>query len=89
MTKGKGTKKGGAKQDNLNEIDNEPISTSPTHEELVEEASFQEFPTEPTQSDILAAINSPSKKVDTRLADISKSIGTLAETVKATQEKGA
>jgi hypothetical protein len=85
MTKGKGTKKGGAKQDNLNEIDNEPISTSPTHEELAEESSFQEFPTEPTQIDILAAINSLSKKVDTRLADISKSIGSLAETVKATQ----
>lgn len=87
MTKGKGTKKGGAKQDNWNEIDNEPISTSPTHEELAEEASFQEFPTDPTQSDILAAINALSKKVDTRLADISKSIGTLAETVKATKRR--
>jgi septal ring factor EnvC (AmiA/AmiB activator) len=51
------------------------------------EASFQEIPTEPTQSDILAAINSLSKKVDTRLADISNSIGTLAETVKATQRR--
>ena len=85
MTKGKGTKNGGAKQDNLNEIDNEPISTSLTHKELAEEASFQEFPTDPTQSDILAALNSLTKKVDTRLADISKSIGTLDETVKATK----
>ena len=66
MTKGKGTRKGSAKQENLNEIDNEPISMSPTHEELAEEASFQEAPTEPTQSDILAAINSLSKKVDAR-----------------------
>ena len=72
MTKGKGTRKGSAKQDHLNEIDNEPISTSPTHKELAEEASFQEAPTAPTQSDILAAINSLSKKVDTRLADISQ-----------------
>ncbi|CAB1320777.1 unnamed protein product [Coregonus sp. 'balchen'] len=85
MTKGKGTKRRGAKQDNLKETDNEPISTSPTHEELAEDASSQELPTEPTPSDLLAAINSLSKKLDTRLADISKSIGTLTETVKATK----
>lgn len=65
--------------------DNEPISTSPTHEELAEDASSQDFPTEPTQRDILAAINSLSKKVVIRLADISNSIGTLTETVKASK----
>jgi DNA repair exonuclease SbcCD ATPase subunit len=69
----------------LNEIDNEPISTSPTHEELAEDDTSKEFPTDPTQCDILAAINSLCKKVDIRLADISKSIGTLTETVKATK----
>ena len=53
------------------------MPTSPTHEELAEDAS-------PPQN-LLAAINSLSKKVDTRLADMSKSIGTLSETVKATK----
>ncbi|CAB1343349.1 unnamed protein product [Coregonus sp. 'balchen'] len=61
------------------------MSTSPTHEELAEDASSQQLPTELTPSDILAAINSLSEKVDPRLADISKSIGPLTETVKATK----